>query len=107
MIDASTFFINDLISRDFSSVTLNNIFSKVIDVKNRQFIEYTENADQYNNPVKKNIDDSIEIEFDLENEEDIIKTKIISDEDIAAYNTYLEKSNGVKPKEFFILLIYL
>ena len=66
MIDASTFFINDLISKDFSSVTLNNIFSKVIDVKNRQFIEYTENADQYNNPVKKNIDDSIEIEFDLE-----------------------------------------
>lgn len=66
MIDASTFFINDLISRDFSFVTLNNIFSKVIDVKNRQFIEYTENADQYNNPVKKNIDDSIEIEFDLE-----------------------------------------
>ena len=66
MIDASTFFINDLISRDFSSVTLNNIFSKVIDVKNRQFIEYTENADQYNNPVKKDIDDGIEIEFDLE-----------------------------------------
>jgi len=66
MIDASTFFINDLESKDFSFVTLNNIFSKVIDVKNRQFIEYTENADQYNNPVKKDIDDSIEIEFDLE-----------------------------------------
>jgi hypothetical protein len=66
MIDASTFFINDLESKDFSSVTLNNIFSKVIDVKNRQFIEYTENADQYNNPVKKDIDDGIEIEFDLE-----------------------------------------
>jgi hypothetical protein len=65
MIDASTFFINDLISKDFSSVTLNNIFSKVIDVKNRQFIEYTENADQYNNPVKKNINDGIEIEFDF------------------------------------------
>jgi hypothetical protein len=101
MIDASTFFINDLESKDFSFVTLNNIFSKVIDVKNRQFIEYTENADQYNNPVKKDIDDGIEIEFDLENEENIIKTKIISDDDIAAYNTYLEKSNGVKPKEFF------
>ena len=71
MIDASTFFINDLISRDFSSITLNNIFSKVIDVKNRQFIEYTENADQYNNPVKKDIDDGIEIEFDLENKENI------------------------------------
>jgi len=66
MIDASTFFINDLESKDFSAVTLNNIFSKVIDVKNRQFIEYTENADQYNNPVKKDIDDGIEIEFDLE-----------------------------------------
>ena len=113
MIDASTFFINDLINKDFSSVTLNNIFSKVIDVKNRQFIEYTENADQYNNPVKKDIDDGIEIEFDLEPVIPIKPTQSstsveIKPEDITFKSNKLEtfeRSEGLEPVKGYSLVI--
>jgi hypothetical protein len=98
---ASESFINNLKDSVFSDNTLTNIFNKVTDLKKYQFFEYTENAEEFNKPVKKEVVNESIIEFDLNGTKNIIKTKIISDEDIASYNTYLEKSNGVKPKEFF------
>jgi hypothetical protein len=62
---ASDSFIKNLKDSIFSDNTLTNIFNKVTDLKKYQFFEYTENAEEFNKPVKKAVVNESVIEFDL------------------------------------------
>ena len=62
---ASDSFIKNLKDSIFSDNTLTNIFNKVTDLKKYQFFEYTENAEEFNKPVKKAVVNENVIEFDL------------------------------------------